>query len=172
VSVLLENDWQARKVRLVLAGAALWFIGWSWWAYDLGRTFGLSPGDGGTLRSPSERIAVAALVWLIGFLPFAGMVAYSRIYLTRIERLRDAVSLTVLGILRPATISFPPSAFGQGGAEYEGKMSARVSVNAPWMTLRVRGRLLPFVVDLQAEYVNVSAIRALARRKPDGPKAR
>lgn len=169
MSVLFENQRQARKAHLLVAGSALWWIGWSWWAYDLGRGFGLAPVDGGALRPPSERLAVAALVWLTGFVPFAGMVAYSQIYLTRIERLRDEVCLTLLGILRPRTLRFRPSAFG-GGAEYEGKMSARVSVNAPWMTLRVRGRLLPFVVDLQAEHVNVSAIRALARRKPDEPQ--
>jgi hypothetical protein len=131
----------------------------------MGRSFGLPPADGGALRAPSERLAVAALFWLIGFVPFAGMVVYSQLYLTRIERLRDEVRLTVLGILRPRTLRFPPSAFGDGGAEYQGKMSARVSVNAPWMTLRVRGRLLPFVVDMQAEHVDRSAIRALASRR-------
>lgn len=168
MSVLFENHRQARKVRLVFVGSVLWWIGWSWWAYDMGRSFGLSPGDGGVLRPPSQRLAVAGLLWLIGFAPFAGMVVYCRVYLTRIERLRDEVCLTVLGWLRPQTHRFPPAAFAGGGA-YAGKMAGRISVDAPWMTLRVRGRWLPFVVDRQAEYVNRSAIRALANRRPDKP---
>jgi hypothetical protein len=170
VSVLFENERQARKARLVLAGTILWWIGWSWCAYDMGRSSGLPPIDGGALRPPSERFALAALFWLIGFLPCAGMLAYSQVYLTRIERLRDEVCLTVLGIFRPQTYRFPPSAFA-GGAYYRGKIVARISVDAPWMTLRVRDRLLPFIADLQAEFVNRSAIEALLNRKPDEPES-
>jgi hypothetical protein len=34
----------------------------------------------------------------------------------------------------------------------------RSTVNAPWLSLRVAGKWLPYIVDLQAEHVNADVI--------------
>ena len=52
MSVLVENNRQARKVRIITWASALWVIGFLYWAADLSQTYGRAPGDGGVLRPP------------------------------------------------------------------------------------------------------------------------
>ncbi len=162
MQVLLENRSQARKVRWLTWGFVLWAAGWLFWAWDTSQTYGLTPGDGGVLRPFSERLGMALLIAVLGVLPFAGMAFYAGLYLVRIERDGDAVTLTSLGMFRPVqhvhrVDDFLPTGF------YEGRVNLRQAVHAPWLTLRVAGQRIPFVVDLQAEHVECDAIEALGR---------
>jgi hypothetical protein len=166
VSVLVENRRQARKVRIVTWASALWCIGWLYWATDLSQTYGLSPGDGGVLRPPLQRWAAAAIVALIGILPFAGMAIYARLYVVRLERERADLRVTVIGFFTPATRTHPVTDVG-GSRKHRGELRLRTSVNAPWMVLRIAGR--PYIIDLQAERVDS---RAIERLVADAAKAR
>jgi hypothetical protein len=165
--VIFENRKQAKKVRWVLLASVLWAAGWLYWAWSLSGTYGLSPGDGGVLKPAAERYGLAAIVAPIGLIPFAGMMLYARLYLVRIERQRDAVLLVTIGLLTESHHMHAPDDFTQSNYR-EGRLQSRISVHAPWITLHVRGRMLPYVVDMQADFVNRSAIDALARRKRRG----
>lgn len=162
--LLLENRWQARKVRWISLGSLVWSAGLVYWAIELAQTFGLSSGDGGVLRPAEQRYAVATVTAAAGIAPLIGMIVYSRLYLTRIVREPETLELTVLGFLMPFRLRVPISDL-EGNSEYEGRMSGRVSVNAPWLALRVRDRRIPFIIDLQAEQVNKSAIAGLMTRR-------
>jgi hypothetical protein len=99
VSELITNHRQARKVRFVAWGLVLFCIGFLYWAADMSQTYGLNPGDGGVLRPATERWAVAAILALIGILPFVGMVIYVRLYVIGLVRERDELRVTVIGLL-------------------------------------------------------------------------
>jgi len=159
--LLFENRWQARKVRWLTISFAVWCLAWLYWAWTTLENYGIEPADGGALRSFPERLGMAVVIALCGVLPLAGMAFYSSLYLTRIERHGDAVLLTALGALRPVLHRYAVADLVPGKA-YEGRVSGRISVDAPWLTLRVTDRKMPFVVDLQAERADVAAIVGLS----------
>lgn len=76
--VLVANTLQAQKVRWIFWGSILFLAGFVYWAIDLAQSYGLSPGDGGVLRPLGQRLAVAAILVVIGILPVLGMVAFIR----------------------------------------------------------------------------------------------
>lgn len=164
MQVLLENRWQARKVRWITWAFAVWAVGWVYWAWTVAETYGLSPGDGGVLRPLPERLGVAAGMVCVGVLPLAGMMLYLSIYLRRIERDGDAVVVTVLGLFASAQHRYRVADF-EGAGRHDGQLNLRSRVNAPWLTLRVAGRRLPYIVDVQAERVEVAQIVALGEPK-------
>ena len=164
MTVLLENQRQARKARLVMLGTIVWSIGWLYWSYVLAQSFGLAPGDGGSLRPANQRYAISALALVVAIAPVVGMIVYGRVYLMRLERDGDALALTTLGFLFPHTFLVRLSDL-TGSTTYDDDKPGVSLAEAPWITLRVKGYRLPFIVDLQAEHVNAGAIRALIRRK-------
>lgn len=164
MQVLLENRWQATKVRWITWAFAIWAVGWLYWAWTMAETYGLSPGDGGVLRPLPQRLGLATLFATIGVLPLAGMVLYASLYLRRIEREGDAVIVTVLGLFASAQHRYRVSDF-ERATKHEGRLELRSSVHAPWLTLRVAGRRLPYIVDVQAERVDVAQIVALGEPK-------
>ncbi len=162
---LLENGSRVLRVRLValfIAGFALVLFGF---ALSLARNYGLSPGDGGVLKPPGERLFVAAIVSLIAAAFLAGIIVYLRRYLVRIELRGDQVELTVIGVLSPFVVTvdrrrIPATRY------FHGYFAARgLVVRAPWITLKVAGWPIPFVADLQAGHVSEKAILALAARR-------
>jgi hypothetical protein len=161
--LLFDNQRQARKARLVVLGTIVWSLGWLYWSTVIAQTYGLSSGDGGALRPAGQRYTIAALMLAVAIAPLIGMLVYGRVYLTRIRRDGDRLELTSLGFLLPFRFRVALSDLA-GATTYKGETSGAVSVNAPWITLRVKGRRLPFVVDLQAEHVNKSAVLGLADR--------
>jgi hypothetical protein len=94
----------------------------------------------------------------VAFAPLIGMLFYGRVYLTRILRDGDRLELTTLGFLLPFRFRIALSDV-TGATTYKSDIGG---TDAPWITLRVRSRRLPFVVDLQAEHVNKDAILGLA----------
>jgi hypothetical protein len=158
VSVLVENRRQVRKVRFLCWGSVLWCIGMIYWAADLSQTYGLAPPDGGVLRPPLQRWTFAAIMALIGILPFIGLLIYARLYVIRLVRDRAEVGVTVIGFLMPSTRTFTLVEVGNT-RDHHGQFRSNITVNAPWMVLRIAGR--PFVIDLQADLVDRGAIRRL-----------
>lgn len=153
---LFENHWQALKVRVVLwaslpACAGAWYGAWS-----IFQSFGLSPADGGALRPFAERLALGSFVAALGIAFLAGMMVFASRYVVRLGRVGDRV---VIETLTPWGIGarrhdFALSQLGES-AYYHGRMHTPRghSVNAPWITLRVAGQWLPFLLDLQAEVI-------------------
>ena len=167
MQVIFESHWQALKVRIITGATALWCAGWLYWAYDMSQTFGLSPGDGGVLRPAGERWALAAFLALIGIAPLAGMAVYARLYVTRLCRDGQQVVVTIIGLVRPRTFSVPLAAVAKA-TSHQGRTPfySRITVNAPWITLRIAGR--PYILDQQAERLDNGALQRLIR---DGNRA-
>lgn len=168
--ILLDNAARARRVRLVLVGSALWCLAMAAWAAHTAQAFGLAPGDGGVLRPAIERLQVAAILALLGVAPLAAMIVYARGYLLRIERFGHEVDLTVADLFGARTTRVPIAAIRRV-THHEGHLDAGgVVVHAPWLTVFLRGRRLPYIVDLQARRVDAAAIaRLAAAREPNRP---
>lgn len=169
MTVIFENRRQTLKVRLVMLLLLLPFsAGMMWWGWDLFQTYGLSPGDGGVLRPFSERIIAGGLVGGLGLITGVAMMIYAAHYAVRVLRDGDTViveTLTpwALGNWRHA---FPVTRVA-GSSYYEGRLRTyKHNVNAPWLTLRIVGRRIPFMLDAQAETILGSGLDGLTKAKP------
>lgn len=161
---LLVNSRQALKVRIFLWGSIAACFAALYAAWSLVETYGLNPGDGGVLRPLDERLMAGGIVGGLG-VAFAGaMIWYASLYAVRISRERDQVEMETMAILGTKTRNFAVSDF-DGGTYHGGRMQSGrgISVNAPWITLRVKGRRIPFIADVQAETFDQSALMNLAR---------
>jgi len=164
---LLENHWQARKVRIVfwvvLLGAGFAF----WGGWTIFQTFGLSPADGGVLKPLWQRVALGGFVGALGAAAAGGMYLYISLYALSIAREGNRVSITTMTPFGSRQHAFELSQLG-AAAYYHGRMDRALSsgrsiwINAPWITLRAAGRRFPFIIDLQAESIDIGALTALA----------
>jgi hypothetical protein len=98
---------------------------------------------------------------LLSSTPMLGMAVYALCYVTRIERTDDQTLRihTLLGSFADVARSKLERA-----SYHEGEQRGDVSVHAPWITLRVQGRALPFVIDMQGEIADRNAFNAALRK--------
>jgi hypothetical protein len=139
MTVLYENLKRAKRARFSVVTAVVWSVGWFYWASVLW--------TGGT------RPAAIAIVIAIGFLPLVALHFYGNVYVVRIVRHGDVADISTLGLYAHRNFSIPLSAILEVARPEAGGM-----------TVRVAGRRTPFLVDLQAEHSDISAITALADR--------
>jgi hypothetical protein len=158
--IIFENRRQAWKVKGIQLLFICWAIGFLYWAWSASETYGLSPGDGGVLKPAADRYLMALIMALVGIVPLAGMIVYTRLYAVRIERQDNAVLVVTIGWLSRSYRVHEVADFRRSSYN-EGRMHGRISVHAPWISLYVAGSRLPYIVDLQAETINSSAIAAL-----------
>ncbi|MGE0799405.1 MAG: hypothetical protein AB7G13_14550 [Lautropia sp.] len=163
---LFDNRRQARKARLLLVALIVSGVAALGWGWQLSRTYGIAPGDGGVLRPLPERLAVGSAVALLGAALIVGLVLFAHRYVLRIERDGDRLALWTLtaSALGRRRIDVAPGAI-LGVTYHHGHFHARLTVDAPWLALRIAGHALPFIVDLQAETIDH---RALARLEGAG----
>jgi hypothetical protein len=163
MQVIVDCHRQAWKVRIFTWATVLWLIGFLYWAYDMSQTYGLSPGDGGVLKPAGTRWSMAAVLVALGLAPLIGMAIYARLYVTRLARDGERIMLTVIGLLRAQTVTLPLGAVATAtrndGRGLPFSRWSRISVNAPWITLRAAGR--PYILDQQAEVLDEAALRRL-----------
>ncbi len=165
MQTLFTNSAQVIKVRCVvwasmLICAATLYGGWS-----IFQSFGLSPGDGGVLRPFGERLAFGMFVAGLGLVFAAGMMVFANIYVTNLERGRDKVIIDTLTPWGVGTRRHEMDIAHVGAAAFHKGRTRSFrgpSVNAPWISLRTAGRRLPFVLDLQAEIIEIGPLSALA----------
>ena len=157
MTVLFENEGRSGKTRKAIVAAVVWAVGWCYWAMVMTHLLGGLPGSSAV--GETARPGLAAVMALVAVAPLIGLLFYSRIYLMRIEREGDVVQLTTLGVFKPRIYQLPREAIVSARTQTDEKNG-----NKPvWITLRVTGRRLPFVADLQAERVDAPAITALAQ---------
>jgi hypothetical protein len=151
--------WFAVAMTLLCGGALLWMSGY--WL----RSYGLDPVDGGVLKPLGVRLW-GALAWGAPGVAFiAGILAYLQCYVTRIEA-DDAggYRVTVAGF--GPRLEFAADRVARVGFN-EGKSHAGgISVNAPWYSVRLRGRRLPLIVDLQGDFLDEHAVDRLVEGQP------
>jgi len=156
MTVLFENEGRSGKTRKAIIAAVVWAVGWCYWAMVMTHLLGGLPGSSAV--GETARPGLAAVMALVAVAPLIGLLFYSRIYLMRIEREGDLVQLTTLGVFKPRIYQLPRGAIVSARTQTDEKNG-----NKPvWISLRVAGRRLPFVADLQAERVDAPAITALA----------
>jgi hypothetical protein len=137
MAVLYENLGRARRARLGIVTAALWAIGWFVWAF--------------LLHSGGSRFGVVILMLAVGVAPLVALHFYSSVYVVRIVRDGDEVTITTLGLVGNRDLRLPVSA-----------ITEVAQPEASGMTIRVAGRQMPFILDLLAERGDLNAIKALA----------
>lgn len=144
---------QGWKVRLVQAIVVLIAPVALWGGWEIARTYGLHPSEGGELAPLPLRLAIGGFVALIGVGAVVGMWIYGRCYVMRaeVDEARGVLSITLAGFPIPlrreiAITDIEGSRWHAGQSRGTG-----VSVNAPWTSVRLRGRWLPLVVDAQGE---------------------
>ncbi|MGD9868062.1 MAG: hypothetical protein AB7U38_08725 [Hyphomicrobiales bacterium] len=151
------------KLRMLLWGGYAACAGMLWWGWDLSRTYGLNPGDGGVLRPLWERLAFGGFTAFLGLGFAASMILMTRIYVTRLMRDGKRLvieTLTALGV-GARRIEVPVGAV-KGGSYHHG--SGPNGVDAPWITLRVQGRRIPFMLDVKARGIDRSGLSRLLPR--------
>lgn len=154
--------WKIWFVLLIslLCGAGMIAVG----GYML-LSYGLEPRDGGVLKPLATRILVGAAFALPGAAIVAGILTYLRCYVTRIEA-DDAggFSITLAGFGRRLSVQLGDvvrAGFHEGRSHAGG-----ISVNAPWYSVRLRGRRLPLIVDLQGDFLDEPAVHRLMDGEP------
>lgn len=113
-----------------------------------------------TMFAPDE--PVAPILAGLALLLLAALLVYARSYVIRMESDASELILTTLGMLSPTAHRIPRGSVERIGS-HDGWIDNSI-VQAPWLTLRVAGRTLPFVLDLQAERIDRPAIAGLLRR--------
>lgn len=162
---VVRNRRQALKVRLVLWATVPVALAAAWGGWSIFATYGLSPADGGVLRPVWERALFGGGVAALGLVCLAGMALYASLYVLRLDAGDDQVELDTMTFAGRRTRRFAAGDFG--GAGYQGgrfRPPRGASVNAPWITLKVRGRRLPLIIDLQSDEIDAARLAALAGR--------
>jgi hypothetical protein len=140
MTVLYENRQRAKRARLGILAAVVWSIGWFYWA--------------NVLRTGGSRPGIIALVALVGLLPMVALHFYGNVYVVRIVRNGDDLTITTLGLFANRDVRVPVRAIAEVARPEAGGM-----------TVRLAGRQMPFILDLQAEYGDLNAIADLAANR-------
>lgn len=151
MTVVYDAGWQGKKVRaltwfLLGAGALLCWLG--------------------TLRpevppaepeSPAAYLFATLLAFGAGIAIPAAMLVYGRCYVGRVEVADDgAAHVRTVGPLGSPLHVIRPEDLG-GGRYHGGHFETyEHTVTAPWHTVRVRGRRLPFILDPQGDVIDAA----------------
>ncbi|HEU4885737.1 MAG TPA: hypothetical protein VFT45_26110 [Longimicrobium sp.] len=128
--------------------------------------YGMQPEDGGVLKPLASRMLMGGVFALPGAALIAAILLYLQLYVTRIEEddVGDGFRVTVAGFGSPQTLSLDDVArvsYNEGISHAGG-----MSVNAPWYSLRLRGRRFPLIVDMQGDFHDEPAVDRLIRGEP------
>jgi hypothetical protein len=173
-AVIFDAGRQALKVRFLMWLSLVCAAGAVYWGQDLLRTFGTRPADGGVLAPLAVRIAWGGSVAALG-LGFAfGMWLYGRyaireILLIPAERRLRIATYRFVG-RRVETFEFSDVT---GATARRDRFQATdvfgapkgISVDAPWLAIRLRGRRWPLVLDLQGLVSDPAQLRAVLHNK-------
>ena len=147
--------WKVRAMMWLSLIVAIWF---AWWGWDLFQTYGTRPADGGVLAPIGQRIAW--LVFMVGFgLAFlGGMLLYGTIYVSSlwVDEAAKTLQIRTLGFIGSFGGWRRTYKYGDiVGADYHAgqfENPGGVSVDAPWLSVGIRGRKTPLIVDVQGDF--------------------
>lgn len=155
LTAVYHADWQGKKVMGMLWFSIAVCLGCLYWAYDLSRTYGLSPGDGGVLRPLGERLGWAGVVAAFGLTFAVGMIAYARKYIHGVwlDGSAQQIRFETLRLWGAARFSVPPG--DVVGSRYQAGQFATPShtVNTPFYFVYIRGHRLPYILDGQGKFI-------------------
>ena len=154
---------QLLKVRAIMLMSLAAAVAACWYGWVIFESHGLRPADGGVLAPLGTRIAFGGGVALLGVAFAAGMWLYGRLYATRIlyDQAADALHIRTAGFLTGVqSVHAVADVLESDWMAGRFDNPAGVSVDAPWIKLRLRGRSWPLIVDAQGHFPD----RALAAR--------
>ena len=120
-------------------------------------------GDPEGLPSLPARILGGGFFLAMGLGIAVGSLLYGPCYVSRVEVDREAglARFSVTGFVRGWSITVRPEDI-VSARDHDGHYdSGRTVVNAPWTTVRLRGRRLPLIVDQQVAYEDFEALHQL-----------
>jgi hypothetical protein len=147
---------QAWKVRFMALVALAAFAGAAWAGWEIARSYGVRPADGGVLKPLAVRLAFGGFVAALGAVFVAGMWIYGRCYVMEaaVDEKRGVLGIVLAGLLVRSRLEVPLDAV-EGSTHHAGRSSTGdIAVNAPWVSVRLRGRRLPLIVDGQGEFLH------------------
>lgn len=134
-------------LMLLACGAGMTLVGW--WELT---GFALDPANGGVLATVFNLLLVFGLLLLPGLATALVSLGYPFCYVTRIDANETRDEFRVRRLAGPSlTVRLDDvvtARFNDGRFQH---------VNAPWYTLRLRGRRLPLIVDFQGEFLDPAA---------------
>jgi hypothetical protein len=150
--------WFATLVTLGTGGALIWLGEW------LIRTYGLNAAEGGVLKPLAQRILLGGSFVAFGAACIIGILIYLWCYVSRIEAddAGDAFRITVLWPFGWRQRVVGPDDVAR--ASYN--IGIFMNVDAPWSSLRLRGRRLPFIIDEQGDFHDEHAVDRLLYGPP------
>jgi len=150
MALVYDAGWQGKKVRaltwLLLAAGAVFF----WLAFLEPAV--LPPPE---VETAGERLFAKVFAMVTGVATAGGILLYGRCYISRLEVEDDGTlrvrTLTPFG--SPEHVFHPDDIVSR--VYRDGYLRANgQTVNAPWFTVRVRGRRLPLILDLQGDILD------------------
>lgn len=140
---------------LIATPALVWGAWWLW----------ASPPDGSMPASTQYAVAVFLLLLSLG--TSVGMIVYGWCYIMSAtwDPAAGACHLTLAGLFLPTRLTVTRAELGRF---HEGRSDvSHVSVNAPWYSIRVPGRRLSLILDLQGEFLEPELVNRLLLGRPE-----
>jgi hypothetical protein len=117
--------------------------------------------------SPLARYALVAGALALAAASSIGMVVYGWCYVTSAtwDPRAGACHITLAGLFVPARLTV---AAGERGRYHAGRSNAaEIQVNAPWYSVRIPGRRLPLILDLQGEFLHPDLVDRVLLADPE-----
>jgi len=148
---------QLIKVRGLMLFSLLCALASAWWGWDLFRTYGSLPADGGVLAPLPTRLAIGLGVASIGIAFAFGMWAYGRLYVSALglDGAGSALRVRTVGFFGGREAALPlTDVLGSNYRAGEFTDPGGVSVNAPSISVRVKDRRWPLIIDAQGDFTD------------------
>jgi len=161
------------KVRSLMWASALALVVCAWQGYGLYRTYGTREADGGRLAPVGVRLAWGLGVAALGAGFFLGMQLYGARYVAgiRVDDAAGRVEIDTARLVGLRTIRVPASAVHMGRYHAGEYHSVKLTVNAPWTSLRIDGRRHRFILDGQGTVTDARAFEAMLASRTAKPSA-
>lgn len=164
MTLIYRAGFQLLKVRAVMLMGLAGAVAGCWYGWDLFQTYGIRPADGGQLASLPVRLAWGLTVAALGLAFAAGMAAYGTLYVgsIRYDEATGTLHIRTVEFLLTGRKHIVPLSAIKGSDWQHGRFDnpGGVSVDAPWISLAVKGRTWPLIVDAQGHFPD----RALAAK--------
>lgn len=147
---IVVNGVQALKVKALYVLFTLGGLTAAGWLLLLG----LGDADPSVLAGAVAALALAAAMHM-----------FARSYITEMHG--DATTLTIKTAALLTPVQRLPRTAVRAVDYREGRSTPGMvqSVHAPWVKIRITGYKLPFIVDMQSDYVNEAALQKLPKRE-------
>ncbi|HKP76299.1 MAG TPA: hypothetical protein VJT67_12300 [Longimicrobiaceae bacterium] len=146
--------WRLLAPLCLAMGVAMAWLGW-------GFLVSSGPVDDGP---PAYVRVPLAIVFLLGGIAIAiGTCVYGLCYVSRIEldRAAGVARVHVTGWVSGRSFDVRPEDFVSARGHDGYFDGGRMAVNAPWTTVRIRGRRLPLILDDMGDFIDREAVNAL-----------